>query len=124
MPFVEAFRQFQFRVKKENFCLVHVSLVPQVCATTLPLVLLRNRMDILHVYCCTVFTQPRSTGEQKSKPTQSSVRELRSLGLNPDIIVCRSEKLITDSVQKKISDYCHVEPEQVGIDGRIMFPYM
>ncbi|GFN89987.1 ctp synthase [Plakobranchus ocellatus] len=58
MPFIEAFRQFQFRVKKENFCCVHVSLVPQ----------------------------PKTTGEQKSKPTQSSVRELQGLGLSPDIV--------------------------------------
>ncbi|XP_015588339.1 CTP synthase [Cephus cinctus] len=85
MPFVEAFRQFQFRVKKENFCCAHVSLVPQ----------------------------PRSTGEPKTKPTQSSVRELRGLGLSPDLIVCRSEKPIGDSVKEKISNFCHVAPEQV-----------
>ncbi|XP_076681948.1 CTP synthase isoform X2 [Andrena cerasifolii] len=85
MPFVEAFRQFQFRVKKENFCCAHVSLVPQ----------------------------PRSTGEPKTKPTQSSVRELRGLGLSPDLIVCRSENPIGDSVKEKISNFCHVAPEQV-----------
>ncbi|KOX75796.1 CTP synthase [Melipona quadrifasciata] len=85
MPFVEAFRQFQFRVKKENFCCAHVSLVPQ----------------------------PRSTGEPKTKPTQSSVRELRGLGLSPDLIVCRSEQPIGDSVKEKISNFCHVAPEQV-----------
>ncbi|XP_012268722.2 CTP synthase [Athalia rosae] len=85
MPFVEAFRQFQFRVKRENFCCAHVSLVPQ----------------------------PRSTGEPKTKPTQSSVRELRGLGLSPDLIVCRSEKPIGDSVKEKISNFCHVAPEQV-----------
>ncbi|KAG7191154.1 hypothetical protein KM043_007178 [Ampulex compressa] len=85
MPFVEAFRQFQFRVKKENFCCAHVSLIPQ----------------------------PRSTGEPKTKPTQSSVRELRGLGLSPDLIVCRSEKPIGNSVKEKISNFCHVAPEQV-----------
>ncbi|XP_017777925.1 PREDICTED: CTP synthase-like isoform X1 [Nicrophorus vespilloides] len=85
MAFVEAFRQFQFRVKRENFCTAHVSLVPQ----------------------------PRSTGEQKTKPTQASVRELRGLGLSPDIIVCRSEKAIDQSVRNKISNFCHVAPEQV-----------
>lgn len=84
MPFVEAFRQFQFRVKKENFCCLHVSLVPQ----------------------------PR-TGEHKTKPTQASVRELRGLGLSPDLIVCRSEKEINCSVKEKISNFCHVDPEQV-----------
>ncbi|KAK9496739.1 hypothetical protein O3M35_013028 [Rhynocoris fuscipes] len=85
MPFVEAFRQFQFRVKKENFCCAHVSLVPQ----------------------------PKSTGEPKTKPTQASVRELRGLGLSPDLIVCRSEFPITDAVKSKISMFCHVPPEQV-----------
>lgn len=85
MPFVEAFRQFQFRVKKENFCCAHVSLVPQ----------------------------PRTTGEPKTKPTQASVRELRGLGLSPDLIVCRSENPIGDSIKEKISNFCHVAPEQV-----------
>lgn len=85
MPFVEAFRQFQFRVKRENFCVAHVSLVPM----------------------------PRSTGEPKTKPTQSSVRELRGLGLSPDLIVCRSEKPIGQEVKDKISNFCHVAPEQV-----------
>lgn len=85
MAFVEAFRQFQFRVKRENFCVAHVSLVPQ----------------------------PRSTGEHKTKPTQNSVRELRGLGLSPDIIVCRSEKPIGQGVKEKISNFCHVAPQQV-----------
>ncbi|CAG9832625.1 unnamed protein product [Diabrotica balteata] len=85
MAFVEAFRQFQFRVKRENFCVAHVSLIPQ----------------------------PRTTGEHKTKPTQSSVRELRGLGLSPDIIVCRSEKPIGHSVKEKISNFCHVAPEQI-----------
>lgn len=85
MAFVEAFRQFQFRVKRENFCVAHVSLVPQ----------------------------PRTTGEHKTKPTQSSVRELRGLGLSPDIIVCRSEKPIGQSVKDKISNFCHVAPQQI-----------
>lgn len=85
MPFVEAFRQFQFRVALENFCVAHVSLVPS----------------------------PRSTGEPKTKPTQSSVRELRGLGLSPDLIICRSEKAIGRDVKAKISNFCHVAIEQV-----------
>ncbi|KAJ0178714.1 hypothetical protein K1T71_005489 [Dendrolimus kikuchii] len=85
MSFVEAFRQFQFRVKKENFCCAHVSLIPM----------------------------PKSTGEPKTKPTQSSVRELRGLGLSPDLILCRSEKPINQPVKEKISNFCHVGPEQV-----------
>ncbi|XP_035910855.1 CTP synthase [Anopheles stephensi] len=85
MPFVEAFRQFQFRVKKENFCVAHTSLVPL----------------------------PRATGEPKTKPTQASVRELRGFGLSPDMIVCRSENPIGDEVKDKISNFCHVAPNQV-----------
>ncbi|KAK7480722.1 hypothetical protein BaRGS_00028090, partial [Batillaria attramentaria] len=85
MPFVEAFRQFQFRVKRENIICVHVSLIPQ----------------------------PKATGEQKTKPTQASVRELRGLGISPDIIVCRSVTPLADEVKEKISLFCHVAPEQV-----------
>lgn len=85
MPFVEAFRQFQFRVGRNNFCSVHVSLVPQ----------------------------PKATGEHKTKPTQASVRELRGLGISPDLIVCRSERPVDESVKEKISSFCHVLPEQV-----------
>lgn len=85
MAFVEAFRQFQFRVGRENFCCAHVSLVPT----------------------------PRATGEPKTKPTQSSVRELRGLGLTPDLIMCRSENPIDNEVKEKISNFCHVPVEQV-----------
>ncbi|KAG8507692.1 CTP synthase 1 [Galemys pyrenaicus] len=85
MPFIEAFRQFQFKVKRENFCNIHVSLVPQ----------------------------PSSTGEQKTKPTQNSVRELRGLGLSPDLVVCRCSNPLDTAVKEKISMFCHVEPEQV-----------
>lgn len=79
------YRQFQFRVGRENFCSIHVSLVPQ----------------------------PRSTGEHKTKPTQASVREIRGLGISPDIIVCRSEKPIDETVKEKISLFCHVDPQKV-----------
>lgn len=82
-PFVEALRQFQFRVGTENFALIHVSLVL-----------------VIH-------------GEQKTKPTQAAIKELRSLGLNPDMIACRcSEELEVPTVQK-IGMFCHVGPEQV-----------
>lgn len=60
------------------------------------------------------YFQPKSTGEHKTKPTQSSVRELRSLGLSPDIIVCRSETPISQEVKEKISNFCHVKPEHVS----------
>uniref|UniRef100_A0A3Q2Z1Y3 CTP synthase n=1 Tax=Hippocampus comes TaxID=109280 RepID=A0A3Q2Z1Y3_HIPCM len=85
MPFIEAFRQFQFKVKRENFCNIHVSLVPQ----------------------------PNTTGEQKTKPTQNSVRELRGLGLSPDLIMCRCATPLETAVKEKISMFCHVEPTQV-----------
>ncbi|CAN9513809.1 unnamed protein product [Ophioblennius macclurei] len=85
MPFIEAFRQFQFKVKRENFCNIHVSLIPQ----------------------------PNPTGEQKTKPTQNSVRELRGLGLSPDLIMCRCATILETSAKEKISMFCHVEPTQV-----------
>ena len=85
MPFIEAFREFQFKVGVQNFCNVHVSLVPQLS----------------------------STSEQKTKPTQNSVRELRKFGLTPDMIVCRSQNRIDDSVTRKISSNCYLKPEQV-----------
>ncbi|XP_040574016.1 CTP synthase 1 [Lepeophtheirus salmonis] len=85
MPFIEALRQFQFNVGSRNFCSIHVSLVPQ----------------------------PHSTGEQKTKPTQQSVRELRGLGISPDVIVCRSENPISDSIKLKISNFCHVATDRV-----------
>ncbi|KAI9298539.1 CTP synthase [Neoconidiobolus thromboides FSU 785] len=84
-PFVEAMRQFQFRVGHDNFALIHVSLVPVV----------------------------GSVGEQKTKPTQSSIRDLRGLGLSPDLIACRSSKILNDDIKEKISMFCHVPSNQV-----------
>jgi CTP synthase len=82
-PFVEALRQFQFRVGRDNFALMHVSLVP-----------------VIH-------------GEQKTKPTQAAIKDLRSLGLTPDVIACRcSDKLERPTIEK-ISMFCHVGPDQV-----------
>eukprot|EP01098_Paradermamoeba_levis_P010735 TRINITY_DN4521_c0_g1_i1.p1 TRINITY_DN4521_c0_g1~~TRINITY_DN4521_c0_g1_i1.p1 ORF type:complete len:434 (-),score=132.11 TRINITY_DN4521_c0_g1_i1:17-1156(-) len=85
MPYVEALRQFQFRVGRENFCSIHVSLVP-----------------VLGV-----------VGEHKTKPTQQSVRELRALGISPDIIVCRSTNPLTKETREKISQFCHVDTDCV-----------
>ncbi|KAJ8328183.1 CTP synthase ura7 [Batrachochytrium dendrobatidis] len=84
-PFIEAMRQFQFRVGHDNFALIHVSLVPIV----------------------------GSVGEQKTKPTQASVRDLRGLGLSPDLIACRCTTPIEPDVKKKLSMFCHVPPEHV-----------
>lgn len=85
MPFIEALGQFSYRVGSGNFCLIHVSLVP-----------------VLNV-----------VGEQKTKPTQHSVRGLRSLGLTPDILACRSTEKLADYVQEKLSQFCHVPSENV-----------
>ncbi|KAL2582068.1 hypothetical protein AAZV13_15G220800 [Glycine max] len=80
MPFIEALGQFSYRVGPGNFCLVHVSLVP-----------------ILHV-----------VGEPKTKPTQHSVRQLRGLGLTPNLLACRSSKELDDNVKAKLAQFCHV----------------
>ena len=82
-PFVEALRQFQFRVGHENFALIHVSLVPVI------------------------------GGEQKTKPTQAAVRDLRGLGLVPDMIAARCITPLDRSVINKLSMFCHVGPDQV-----------
>ncbi|WVR05540.1 CTP synthase [Kwoniella sp. DSM 27419] len=83
MPFIEALRQFQFRVGHDNFALIYVSLIPVVA------------------------------GEQKTKPTQAGVRDLRGLGLLPDLIACRcTDKLLTATMEK-VSMFCHVSPKQV-----------
>ena len=84
-PFVEALRQFQFRVGSENCCFVHVSLVPVIGVV----------------------------GEQKTKPTQHTVKELRGLGITPDMLVCRSERPLEDDVREKLALFCHVSPEAV-----------
>ncbi|KIL57693.1 hypothetical protein M378DRAFT_87535 [Amanita muscaria Koide BX008] len=84
-PFVEAMRQFQFRVGHSNFALIHVSLVPD-----------------MH-------------GEQKTKPTQTTVHSLRGLGLLPDLIACRLlvPQPLNPATKDKISMFCHVAQEQV-----------
>ncbi|XP_075490495.1 uncharacterized protein LOC142529023 [Primulina tabacum] len=80
MPFIEALRQLFFSVGQDNFCLVHVSLIP-----------------VLGV-----------VGEQKTKPTQHSVRELRALGLTPHFLACRSAQPLLESTKQKLSQFCHV----------------
>ncbi|MFV2039983.1 MAG: CTP synthase, partial [Acidimicrobiales bacterium] len=80
LPFLEAIRQFRLDVGRENVAYVHVTLVPYIAPS----------------------------GEQKTKPTQHSVTELRSRGIQPDAIVCRSEKPISDSLKRKVSALCDV----------------
>ncbi|CAM9714690.1 unnamed protein product, partial [Laminaria digitata] len=85
MPFVEGLRQLQGRVGYKNCCFVHVALVPEM----------------------------GSPGEQKTKPTQHSVKQMRALGLAPDFIMCRGNRPIVDGARDKLSMFCQVPPERV-----------
>jgi len=89
LPFLEAIRQFRLDVGRQNVCYIHVTLVPYI----------------------------GPAGEQKTKPTQHSVTELRSRGVQPDLIVCRSDRRISDGLRQKISDLC-----DVPLDGVINAP--
>ncbi len=85
LPFLEAIRQFRKEAGRDNVCYVHVTLVP--------------------------FIGP--SGEQKTKPTQHSVTELRSRGIQPDVIVCRSAAPISSGLKRKISNLCDVDERAV-----------
>jgi CTP synthase len=85
LPFLEAIRQFKKDIGKENVIYIHVTYVP-----------------FLH-----------TTGELKTKPTQHSVKELRSIGIQPDIIICRSEIPLNDDLKAKISLFCDIEQEAI-----------
>ena len=85
LPFLEAIRQFRKDAGRDNVCYIHVTLVP--------------------------FIGP--AGEQKTKPTQHSVTELRSRGIQPDIIVCRSEAPLSHDLKRKISNLCDVDERAV-----------
>ncbi len=85
LPFLEAIRQFSNEEGKNKSLFIHLTLVPYVSAS----------------------------GELKTKPTQHSVKELRSIGIQPDIIVCRSEKDIPKEEKRKISLFCNVEQDHV-----------
>jgi len=85
LPFLEAIRQFSNDIGKKNSLFVHLTLVPYL----------------------------KASGELKTKPTQHSVKELRSLGIQPDIIICRSEREIPKAERKKISLFCNVPIESV-----------
>lgn len=85
LPFLEAIRQFRKEAGRDNVCYLHVTLVPYI----------------------------GPSGEQKTKPTQHSVTELRSRGIQPDVIVCRSEQPISDALKRKISNLCDVDERAV-----------
>ena len=85
LPFLEAIRQFSNEEGKNKSLFIHLTLVPYVSAS----------------------------GELKTKPTQHSVKELRSIGIQPDIIICRSERNIPKEEKRKISLFCNVESDHV-----------
>ncbi len=85
LPFLEAIRQFRNDVGRENVLYVHVTLVPYV----------------------------KVAGELKTKPTQHSVKELRGIGIQPDILLCRTEMALSREIKAKIAHFCNVEPDAV-----------
>lgn len=85
LPFLEAIRQFKRSVGEQHVMYIHVSLVPFL----------------------------RAAGELKTKPTQHSVKELRSIGIQPDVIICRTERPLSRSIKEKIALFCDVEPDAV-----------
>uniref|UniRef100_A0A0D3DF62 CTP synthase n=2 Tax=Brassica oleracea var. oleracea TaxID=109376 RepID=A0A0D3DF62_BRAOL len=97
MPFINALGQFSYRVGSENFCLIHVSLVPV--------------LNVVGEQAS--FLSLKISFSQKTKPTQHSVRDLRGLGLSPNILACRSAKPLEDNVKAKLSQFCQVPMENV-----------
>ena len=95
LPFVEAIRQFANDVGKKNALFIHLTLVPYL----------------------------KASDEIKTKPTQHSVKELRSIGIQPDIIICRSERPIPLEHRKKISLFCNVDIKNVieTVDVRTIY---
>lgn len=85
LPFLEAIRQFRKEVGRQNVLYMHVTLIPWI----------------------------PSAGEMKTKPTQHSVKELRSIGIQPDILVCRSDRPIPAGLKEKLSEFCDVPVECV-----------
>lgn len=84
-PFLEAIRQFRKTVGRDNALFMHVTLIPWIAAA----------------------------GELKTKPTQHSVKELRSIGIQPDMLVCRSERVITAHIKEKLAGFCDVPVEDI-----------
>lgn len=85
LPYIEAMRQLRYEVSRENAISIHLTLIPYL----------------------------KAAGELKTKPTQHSVKTLYELGLQPDILVCRSEMPIDDGIRKKIALFCNVDREDV-----------
>jgi len=85
LPFMEAIRQFRKDVGRNNVVYMHVTLIPWIPAA----------------------------GEMKTKPTQHSVKELRSIGIQPDVLVCRSDRPLFPGIKEKIAEFCDVEVDSV-----------
>jgi CTP synthase len=81
LPFLEAIRQFRQEVGRQNALFIHLTLVPYIAAA----------------------------GEVKTKPTQHSVRELMEIGIQPDVLICRTERPLSEDVKRKIALFCNVE---------------
>ncbi|HEY9857268.1 MAG TPA: CTP synthase [Stenomitos sp.] len=95
LPFLEAIRQFKKDAGRDNVLYVHVTLVPSL----------------------------KAAGELKTKPTQHSVKELRSLGIQPDVLVCRSEQPLPDHVREKLALFCDIDKEAVIENGDVRYIY-
>ena len=85
MPFLEAIRQFRLDVGRENTLYIHLTLVPYI----------------------------GTAGELKTKPTQHSVRDLRSIGIQPDVLLCRTDRFLDADIKRKIALFCDVPEEAV-----------
>src|SRR5207248_680244 len=85
LPFLEAIRQFRQDVGRDNSLYVHLTLVPFI----------------------------GTAGELKTKPTQHSVRDLRSIGIQPDILLCRTDRFLDPDIKRKIALFCDVDEEAV-----------
>lgn len=85
LPFLEAIRQFRKEVGRNNVLYMHVTLLPWIA----------------------------SAGEMKTKPTQHSVKELRSIGIQPDVLICRCDRALEENLKEKLSEFCDVPVESV-----------
>ena len=94
-PFLEAIRQFQAEVSRENAIMIQVTLIPYL----------------------------KASGEMKTKPTQASVKSLQSMGIWPDILVCRSDYPVDDNMREKIALFCNVKKEHVlqNLDAKSLY---
>ncbi|RKD33503.1 CTP synthase [Thermohalobacter berrensis] len=95
LPFLEAIRQIKFDAGRENVMYIHVTLIPYL----------------------------KKAGELKTKPTQHSVKELRSIGIQPDMLVCRAEYPLSDEIKEKIALFCDIDKKNVvqNLDAETLY---